>query len=347
MSPTEVLERLTDRFRLLSGSRRGLERHQTLRQAAQWSFDLLGDDEAAVLGCCSVFAGGFDLAGATQVCQRLDEYAVLDLLDSLVRKSLVTAERVQGHTRYGMLETIRQFAEERLAAAGSIGEVRDRHAAYFAQQAVARWEIWEGPGYRSAVDWVDAGFANLRAGFRWAADHAQLVTAAKSAAHTTMMGWLLQLFEATGWAEEILPAAMTADLPQLPRLYSAASLCFYIGRLEPAVAYAQAAVALQLDPRYDPFDPGWSGSWAATVQFIAGGDVDRSLEMYADLAHQPGLSHLAGQVLLLNMLPAAGRAEEARAIEAETLSVARAHSNPAWTAFALIGTGRAFATPTS
>ena len=73
---------------------------------------------------------------------------MLDLLDSLVRKSLVTVERVDRHTRYGMLETIRQFAEEQLAATGTISdEVRDRHARYFAEQAVAHWDLWEGPGY--------------------------------------------------------------------------------------------------------------------------------------------------------------------------------------------------------
>ena len=93
MSASDVLERLTDRFRLLSGSRRGLERHQTLRQAVQWSYDLLGDNERIVLQRCSVFAGGFDLAAATHMCEHFDEYAVLDLLDSLVRKSLVTVEQ--------------------------------------------------------------------------------------------------------------------------------------------------------------------------------------------------------------------------------------------------------------
>ena len=96
----------------------------------EWSYDLLDDDERAVLGRCSVFADGFDLAAATQICggDGLDEYTVLDLLDSLVRKSLVTAERRDGHARYGMLETIRQFAEDQLAATGTIDEVRDRHA---------------------------------------------------------------------------------------------------------------------------------------------------------------------------------------------------------------------------
>ena len=128
MSPQDVRDRLDDRFRLLAGGRRGLERHQTLRHAVAWSYDLLDDDERSVLGRCAVFAGGFDLAAATHLLRRLDEYTVLDVVDSLVRKSLVTVEQLGGHARYGMLETIRQFAEEQLAATDTHREVRDRHA---------------------------------------------------------------------------------------------------------------------------------------------------------------------------------------------------------------------------
>jgi predicted ATPase len=343
MSPSDVSDRLTDRFRLLSGSRRGLERHQTLRQAVQWSYDLLGDDERDVLQRCSVFAGGFDLAAATHVCERFDEYAVLDLLDSLVRKSLVSVEHRLAHSRYRMLETIRQFAEEQLATNANSGEVRDRHAAYYARQAVAHWELWEGPAYGTAADWVDAELDNLRTGFRWAADHAQLTTATAIAAHAAAPAWLLQLFEPIGWAEEILPAVAVADLPQLPRLYIAASFCCWIGRADAAVAYADAAVALEADSRYEPFDPGWSRNMMASVHLAADGDLERYLEVFANLIAQPGLAHVLGLVAQLYMLPAAGRAEEARAIEAETLSVARAHSNPAWIVFALTGSGRAFA----
>ncbi len=125
MSAEEVRSRLNDRFRLLSGGRRGLGRHQTLRQAVQWSYDLLDDDERRVLGCCSVFADGFDLAAIAAVAGCDDEFTMLDLVDSLVRKSLVTTEQVGGRTRYGVLETIRQFAEEQLAGTGTLTDVLD------------------------------------------------------------------------------------------------------------------------------------------------------------------------------------------------------------------------------
>jgi predicted ATPase len=237
MSPQDVRDRIDDRFRLLSGPRRGLERHQTLRQAVGWSFDLLGEDERRVLQQVSVFAGGFDLAAAVAVVGQKsgDEYGLLDVVDSLVRKSLVMVERVDGHARYGLSETIRQFAQEQLAAAGTIGEIRDRHARYFAGLAIAHWGMWDGPGQRVALDWVDIELANLRAGFRWAADQGDLATAAAIAAHAALLGETLQRYEAAGWAEEILEAARAAGLAQLPRLYTAASLCAYTGRPDAAV----------------------------------------------------------------------------------------------------------------
>ena len=145
MGPQDVRDRLGDRLGLLSGARRGLERHQTLRHAVDWSYDLLNDEERAVLNRCSVFAGGFDLAAAAHLNDALDEYAVLDVLDSLVRKSLLTVGQVNGHARYGMLETIRQFAEEHLAGSGLIDEVRDCHASFYGAGAVAYWELWDGP----------------------------------------------------------------------------------------------------------------------------------------------------------------------------------------------------------
>ena len=93
MTATEMRDRLDHRFKLLVRSRRGLERHQTLRQAVSWSYDLLEEPEKALLERCSVFAGGFDVQGARAVAgtEDADEFTILDLLDTLVRKSLEAA----------------------------------------------------------------------------------------------------------------------------------------------------------------------------------------------------------------------------------------------------------------
>src|SRR6185312_11717036 len=155
MTASEVRDRLDQRFRLLVGSRRGLERHHTLRHAVAWSYDLLDDTEKTVLDRCSVFAGGFDLQSACAVVgpEGVDDYAVLDLLDALVRKSLLVADRSSGRTRFSMLETIRQFAEEKLAASGAAEEAHTAHARYFAQREADILALWDSPRQRETYDW--------------------------------------------------------------------------------------------------------------------------------------------------------------------------------------------------
>jgi predicted ATPase len=341
MTPGEVLARLNDRFRLLSGSRRGLERHQTLRQAVQWSYDLLTTDEQSVLAAGAVFAGGFDAIAVTAVCDRFDEYTVLDLLDSLVRKSLITTTRVSGRTRYGLLETIRQFTDDQHATTGGLVELRDRHARHYATQLVAQWELWDGPRQRDATEYVEIELDNLRAGFRWATDQADLVTAITITAHTTLIANTLQQFEPVGWAEELLHAAIAADVPELPQLFTAAAMCSWIGRPEAAVGYAQAAVALQTGPHYRPFAKGWADFLEAQAHLLAGG-FERCREICSALAAETGFARLLGlcaQTLSLTML---GRSADAIALADDSMNAARAHANPHLIAFAYLACGTAY-----
>ena len=190
MTAGEVRDRLDQRFRLLVGSRRGLERHHTLRHAVAWSYDHLDDEEKSLLKRCSVFAGGFDLQSACAVggFDGSDDYAVLDLLDALVRKSLLVADRSSGRTRFSMLETIRQFAEEQLVARGVAAEVRTAHARYFAGREADILALWDSPRQREAYDWFTAELANLRTAFRWAADQGDLDTAAIIATYAAFLG---------------------------------------------------------------------------------------------------------------------------------------------------------------
>lgn len=114
MSLADLTNRLGDRFRLLRGLRRASERHQTLRATVAWSYDLLNSDEQRLFDRLSVFAGGFDLAAAEAVCadDQLDRIDVDELVASLVDKSMIVTG---SGGRYVLLETLRQFGEERLA----------------------------------------------------------------------------------------------------------------------------------------------------------------------------------------------------------------------------------------
>ncbi len=246
-----------------------------------------------------------------------------------------------GRARYGLLETIRQFAEDQLAATGNIGEVRERHARYFAAQGRRLWDMWDGPGYDRASDWVEVEFANLRAGFRWATDRSDLDTATAIAAHTTMLAFSLQQHEPVRWAEELLPAAIAANAAQLPRLYIAASYCTRMGRPEDAVGYAQAASVLQDDPGYQPFDTGWASYREAAGHGFAW-RMDRLVEICTALATRTGPARVMSLSLLAMGLAGVGRPGEAMATAEDALITARAHANPQWIGWAYIGYGAAF-----
>jgi predicted ATPase len=217
MTANEVRDRLDDRFRLLVGSRRGLERHHTLRHAVAWSYDLLDDTEKGLLNRCSVFTGGFDLQSACAVAgsDSCDDYAVLDLLDALVRKSLLVADRSSRYTRFSMLETIRQFAEEQLVARGEASEIRAAHSRYFAQCGADIIALWDSPRQREAYDWFTVELANLRTAFRWATDHGDLDDAATIATYAGLLGNLVENYEPITWAEELIEPARAVDHPRL------------------------------------------------------------------------------------------------------------------------------------
>jgi predicted ATPase len=242
MSASEVRDRLDQRFRLLVGSRRGLERHHTLRHAVAWSYDLLDDAEKPLLERCSVFAGGFDLHSACAVAgsDAPDDFTTLDLLDALVRKSLLVADRSSGRTRFAMLETIRQFAEEQLVARGEASEIRAAHSRYFAGREADILALWDSPRQREAYDWFTIELSNLRTAFRWAADHGDLDVAATIATYAGLLGTLVQTLEPIAWAEELIEPARAVDHPRLAFLYVIASQCFTTGRIEAAVGYADA-----------------------------------------------------------------------------------------------------------
>ena len=207
MTVVEIRDHIDDRFRLLVGSRRGLERHQTLRHAVQWSYELLDAEERATLNRCSVFAGGFDAEGAQAVAKTRDKFATLDLLDALVRKSLVTTGQSFGRTRFSMLETIRQFAEEQLVANGEAEESRTAHARFFAGKETAVMALWNGPRQREAYTWLTSELSNLRTAFRWASDRDDLDAAAAIAIYATPLGNWIEQHEPNTWAGELIQRA--------------------------------------------------------------------------------------------------------------------------------------------
>jgi predicted ATPase len=135
MSPAELASALDHRFDLLAGGRRGaVKRQQTLRATIDWSYDLLSEAEQRLLARLAVFAGGCTREAAEVVCagEPLEARAIFGLLGALVARSLVVAERAEPDSRYRLLETIREYAEERLAEHHETRLLRDRHGHWYA-----------------------------------------------------------------------------------------------------------------------------------------------------------------------------------------------------------------------
>jgi predicted ATPase/class 3 adenylate cyclase len=338
MTPIDVRDRLDQRFRLLVGARRGLERHQTLRHAVAWSYDFLGDDEKALLDRCSVFAGGFDLESACAVAGFEDDFVMLDLLDALVRKSLLTADRSAGHARFSMLETIRQFAEEKLIARGEATEVRTAHARYFAGRETDILTLWDSPRQREAYEWFTAELANLRTAFRWAADQNDLDTAAAVASCAALLGFLVENSEPIAWVEELIEPARVADHPRLTALLVAAALCWMNGRVEAAVGYVEAGLLAMRSGHEDvPF--GLDGLFGGV--YLVTGDYGRCAELCRAHIAAGRDPHIAWPTLVMALVTA-GSGEEARTTANGLVDAAEATGNPWVLSYALLAYGFAF-----
>jgi len=170
LSVEEIEARLEHRFRLLSGgSRTALPRQKTLQATLDWSYDLLSKPERSLLSRLSVFSGGWTLAAAEAVCARedIEAWEVLDLLTSLVNKSLVIAEEQVGRSRYRMLETVRQYNRERLAQTGQESEIQGRHKDFFLAMAEEARPQLKGLEQAIWLERLEAEHDNLRAALAW------------------------------------------------------------------------------------------------------------------------------------------------------------------------------------
>ncbi|MFI1201750.1 ATP-binding protein [Streptomyces sp. NPDC020883] len=178
MTPRQLADRLDDRFRLLtSGSRTLLPRQQTLRAVVDWSWDLTDEPERAVLRRLSVFAGGCDLAAAEEVCAGggVAPYEVAGLLGSLIDKSLVVADpdgaggdagAAGPQMRYRLLETVAEYAGERLDEAAERTDAEHRHLVCYRELARTTDPLLRGPGQRAAIDRLELEHDNLRTALR-------------------------------------------------------------------------------------------------------------------------------------------------------------------------------------
>lgn len=232
LAPADVAKGLDDRFRLLVGGGRSLlPRQQTLRASVDWSYSMLDDDERRTLRRLSVFAGGFTLDAAEAVAAGggIDRYAVLDLVTRLVDKSLVAVDAEREPARFRLLETIRQYSEDRLVAADEAADARDHHAAYFAELSAQALPGLDGPALDTWVSRLNLDHDNLVAALAWSADRDDAATV------WSMLGDLTFYWASAGRFGDARRSfdwclAHDSDVTakaQLPARWGAAHLAFY------------------------------------------------------------------------------------------------------------------------
>lgn len=214
MSLTEILEGLHDRFRLLTGgARTATRRQQTLRASVEWSHELLTRSERILFRQLAVFLGGFDLDAAAAVCVgNVDRYQVLDQLTMLVDKSLVVAESADDRTRYRLLETMRQYALQKLGESGEADVLRSRHRDYYTSTVITL-DTPGAEGYDQRLDWVESEIDNLRAAFAWSRQAADTELAFRLASALQPF-WLMRgrMLEGGSWFDAILPEGGDLDV---------------------------------------------------------------------------------------------------------------------------------------
>jgi len=211
MSVEELSQRLDQRFALLTdGSPTALPRHRTLRSMIDWSYDLLAAVEQAMLRRVSVFAGGWTLAAAEDVCSGdgIERSNTIDLLASLVDKNLVGIEEHDGTTRYRMLETIRQYALDRLREAGEEAQWRNRHFARFLALLEASYEPLRGPQQAQWFDRIESELDNVRAAMTWAIE--QKLPEGLRMAPEHFLSWVRRIHTPIREAREMLSRLLDA-----------------------------------------------------------------------------------------------------------------------------------------
>jgi predicted ATPase/class 3 adenylate cyclase len=327
LAPEEMLPRLRQRLAILTAGARTLpDRQRTLRDAIAWSYNLLTGAEQRLFARLTVFTGGWTLAAAEAVCDP-EELGLdpLDGLSSLVDQSLVRRTGPAGaQPRFTMLETIREFGQERLAAGGDLDLVVRRHAAWFLGLAVEAEPHLTADDQGEWLDRCDAEHANLRAALRWAVDAGQ-AGRAQAAAGALWRFWLQRghLAEGRRWLEEVLalPAGQARTAARAKALTAIGGLAWWQEDIAAARRYYQEALEIERELG----DPARTAEALYNQGFVLGaeGDIDgahalfeESLALYRRIGDEGGATQALWMLILRdatagNWDPPLAKAQEA------------------------------------
>ncbi|MFN2646157.1 MAG: tetratricopeptide repeat protein [Burkholderiales bacterium] len=326
-----IAKRLDDRFRLLTGGdRTALPRQRTLRALIDWSYDLLSETQRAVFRRLAVFAGGWTLEAAEEITAGGEEpsASVVEHLGELTEKSLVVPEA--DRSRYRLLETVREYAQERLAEAGEVDATRNRHLQFFLSLAkTARPQL---AGRREA-EWLarlDVERDNLLAAHAWCGESKDSADAGLELAYLLRPYWINRGLLGLGRRLTIealnRPAAKAGSLARCRGLFDAGQLSYFMGRYGEAREYLDESlwIARELD------DKGWVASVLQPLGMARLGEGDlagahRQLSEALELAEQSAdRRELAGAVnAMAQLYRVQGRLQQAKPLYEKVLRIAR------------------------
>jgi hypothetical protein len=252
MPVAQIAARLDDRFHLLTGgTRTSLPRHRTLRALVDWSYDLLTDPERAAFDQLSIFTGGWSLEAAEHVCADVGIEAgdVIDVISHLVDKSLVVAgSGIDGTARYRMLETLRQYGLEALAARDEVIEARQRHLGWCMALAEEAEPQMGGPAQRQWLDRLEADQDNFRAALDWSIGRHDSESALRLGSNLAWFWWVRgRQREGRAWLESALATNGTVDRDTTVNALSWAGYLATDHDLDRAISWGEEAVAASAD----------------------------------------------------------------------------------------------------
>jgi predicted ATPase/class 3 adenylate cyclase len=288
LSPRQLLERLGGRLDLLKAGRGVDARQQTLRAAIEWSYELLSADERQLFARLAVFAGGWTLDAAEDVCG-----ADIDLVQSLVDKSLI---RLRERSRFFMLETIRAFALERLEESHDVSELRARHAAHFAAFAESAEQPLEGEDQQIWFELTEDDLPNFRAALAWSAENLPTYGVRIAAALRALWFARGHLIEGRRWLDTVLDRYNEQDRLRIRALNAASLLASVQGDWPDSERFAEESRSLSKQLG----DPSLAGEALLTLgrARLANGDPDGAIDLFDEAEKAAGAG---GNVRLLGM----------------------------------------------
>jgi predicted ATPase/DNA-binding winged helix-turn-helix (wHTH) protein len=337
LSLAQIEARLQDRFRLLTGgSRTAVARQRTLEATVEWSCQLLSEAERLLLGRLSVFPSSWTLEAAESICSGdgIDAHDVLDLSSRLVAKSLLSLDRGRpGAGRFRLLETVRQYARERLVQSDAAERVQTRHVAYFVDEFRHALAVLRGPGQLSYLGRLQGEQENLRTALEWALASPDLAAQGVEFAGALFWFWTKRgLFEeGRRWLERAV-ALEAPDAARARALIGLSHMHYFQGRHESAASAASAALAIG-----DATSDAWVVSFSRFMQAVTALELGdhgqaRALALEAIEAADAGgdvIQHGGPLMILANLALLDGHHARAQALYDQSIDVHRREGD-AW-----------------